>query len=137
MRPSIIANRTSYAPGSNPQTNSAATQARLLEKKKEYDGVAALDRASTQYLERVTQIAEQCEIMSNAGECHGQVLAQWMRMVKILNLFREAFPPLFVFTHSDLPLVSSAQDDDQKGEQLVRLPIEDLDADSSHESQQR
>jgi DASH complex subunit DAD2 len=69
MRPSSVANRTSYALGSNAQANSAATQARLLEKKKEYDAVAALDRASTQYLERITQIAEECDIMSDAGEC--------------------------------------------------------------------
>ncbi|KAK7472946.1 hypothetical protein VKT23_001050 [Stygiomarasmius scandens] len=113
MRQSILANRSSYAAGLNPQTNSAAALARLSEKKKEYDAVAALDRASTQYLERIMQIAEDCEIMANSGECHGQVLEQWTRMFDILNMFLASREP---------------EDAAQSGEMLVRVPIDEVQA---------
>ena len=68
MRPSTIGNRSSYAPGVSSQANSAANLAKLLEKKKEYEGVAALDKASTAFLERITGLMEDADVMANAGE---------------------------------------------------------------------
>lgn len=102
MRQSLAANRASHA--APPQTNSAA--AKLLEKKKEFDAVSALERASALYLERIEGIGDDCDIMADAGQgnaicrmksehyvdvtsVHGQVLEQWPRMFQILNLFRE------------------------------------------------
>ncbi|THV06737.1 hypothetical protein K435DRAFT_710967 [Dendrothele bispora CBS 962.96] len=112
MRQSSLANRSSFAVGS---ANSAATLARLLEKKKEYDAVAALERASVQYLERITQIADDCDIMANAGECHGQVLGQWKKMFEILELFLASRDP-------------DSQDTEQIGDMLVRVPIDEVEA---------
>lgn len=69
MRQSVAANRTSYAAASvNSQANAAATAAKLLEKKKEFDAVAALERASTLYLERIEGLGEDCDIMADAGQ---------------------------------------------------------------------
>jgi DASH complex subunit DAD2 len=39
-----------------------------MEKKKEYDGVSALERASALYLQRIETFGEDCEIMAKAGE---------------------------------------------------------------------
>lgn len=47
-----------------PQT----TAARLLEKKKEFHAVSALEKASALYLERIEGLSEDCDIMANAGE---------------------------------------------------------------------
>jgi DASH complex subunit DAD2 len=74
MRPSTIGNRSSYAPGVSSQANSAANLAKLLEKKKEYEGVAALDKASTAFLERITGLMEDADVMANAGEGVNHVL---------------------------------------------------------------
>lgn len=42
--------------------------AKLLEKKKEYDAVCALERASALYLERIEGLGEDCDIMADAGQ---------------------------------------------------------------------
>jgi DASH complex subunit DAD2 len=60
LRPSVAASRVSHAP-------SAAAAAKLIEKKKEFDAVSALERASAQYLERITALADDCEVMADAG----------------------------------------------------------------------
>lgn len=64
MRQSTVPNsyRASVA------VNSAAAHAKLLEKKKEYDAIAALDRAAQLYLARIDGLAEDCDIMALAGE---------------------------------------------------------------------
>lgn len=65
MRQSVASNRISQTGG---HSNSAATHARLVEKKKEYDAVSALERASALYLERIEALGDDCEVMANAGE---------------------------------------------------------------------
>lgn len=62
----MAASRASHA--AYPQTNSAAAAAKLLEKKKEFDAVSALERASALYLERIEGIGEDCDIMADAGQ---------------------------------------------------------------------
>lgn len=64
MRPSIAAHRASHLPSAS---TSAAAAAKLVEKKKEYDAVAALERASALYLERISALAQDCEVMADAG----------------------------------------------------------------------
>jgi DASH complex subunit DAD2 len=66
MRPSTASHRASQA--ANSQANLAAAAAKLVEKKKEYDAVAALDRASQLYLERIEGLTEDCFTMAQAGE---------------------------------------------------------------------
>ncbi|PPR03084.1 hypothetical protein CVT24_012397 [Panaeolus cyanescens] len=122
MRQSVAPNRISHAPSSGPGLSSAAAQAKLLEKKKEYDAVAALERASALYLERIEALGADCDIMANAGQVHGQVLAQWPKMFQILSTFlesRESFNP---------PSGESQDTDDHvpQGQKLVRVPIEEL-----------
>ncbi len=105
LRQSSIPARTSSAPSHSSQGPSSAT-VKLLEKKKEYDAVSALEKASTLYLQRIETLGNDCDIMAKAGEgmnhltippiipsdnltVHGQVLEQWPRMFQILSLFRE------------------------------------------------
>ncbi|KIK68881.1 hypothetical protein GYMLUDRAFT_152663 [Collybiopsis luxurians FD-317 M1] len=109
MRPSSIANRSSYV----AQANSQATLTKLAEKKKEYEAVAALERASNNYLDRISGLADDCDIMALAGEVHGQVSEQWPRMFHILNLF---------LASRDQPNEPS-----KEGEMLVRIPIENVE----------
>ncbi|KAJ3761794.1 hypothetical protein EV361DRAFT_792383 [Lentinula raphanica] len=111
MRPSSIANRSLYA---NPQTNSQATLLKLNEKKKEYEAVAALERTSSAFLERILGLADDCDVMAMAGEVHGQVSEQWPRMFHILSLFLNARGSS-----------EDQADSTSQGEMLVRIPIED------------
>ncbi|KAL0581809.1 hypothetical protein V5O48_000177 [Marasmius crinis-equi] len=136
QRASTLGNRLSYAQGLTQQANPAATAAKLREKKKEYDGVAALDKASSLLLERINGMMEDCDVMANAGEgirvtsirlfkvilfplliVHGEVLEQWPKMFHILNLF--------LASHSQN---SEGEDNssDRDGQMLVRLPIDEL-----------
>jgi hypothetical protein len=66
MRHSVAPNRVSQA--GSYSSSSAATVAKLLEKKKEYDAVSALERASALYLERIEALGDDCVTMANAGE---------------------------------------------------------------------
>jgi hypothetical protein len=76
MRPSTTSARTSYAPSSSqpqpqqPQPHpppSAAQLARLADKKKEFEAVDALQRASALFLRRLEGLADDCEAMAEAG----------------------------------------------------------------------
>jgi hypothetical protein len=51
-----------------PQANIAAATAKLLEKKKEFEAVSALETASTLFLQRIEGLGEDCDIMADAGE---------------------------------------------------------------------
>ncbi len=61
MRQSLAANRASV--NAHP-----AAIAKLLEKKKEYDAVSALERASALYLQRIDGLAEDLDVMADAGQ---------------------------------------------------------------------
>ena len=64
MRQSVALPRASSA----MQGGSSAALSKLIEKKKEYDAVSALERASALYLERIEALGEEFDIMANAGE---------------------------------------------------------------------
>ncbi|TFK44504.1 hypothetical protein BDQ12DRAFT_673117 [Crucibulum laeve] len=117
MRHSVAPNRASQGP---VHVNSTAATAKLLEKKKEFDAVSALEKASSLYLKRIESLAEDCDIMADAGQIHGQVLDQWPKMFQILSLFlasREETAKI-----GDEFSASSSTE----GQRLIRIPIEDL-----------
>ncbi|KAG5638809.1 hypothetical protein H0H81_010038 [Sphagnurus paluster] len=89
MRQSVTVNRASHGGLLNSQANSSAAAIKLLEKKKEFDAVSALEHASALYLERIEGLGEDCEVMADAGQAHGQVLEQWPKMFEILSLFSQ------------------------------------------------
>ena len=64
MRQSMAPLRQSHVPGQQPN---AAALAKLNEKKKEFEAVAALERASTRFLKRIEDISEDFEVMADAG----------------------------------------------------------------------
>lgn len=64
MRHSVAPHRASSA----MQGGFSAALSKLVEKKKEYDAVSALERASALYLERIEGLGEEFDIMANAGE---------------------------------------------------------------------
>lgn len=66
MRHSLAPNRVSQA--GSYSNSSATTLAKLLEKKKEYEAVSALERSSSLYLERIEGLGDECDIMANAAE---------------------------------------------------------------------
>ncbi|KAJ2916312.1 hypothetical protein MD484_g4084, partial [Candolleomyces efflorescens] len=123
MRPSVAASRASHLPSAAP---SVAAAAKLIEKKKEYDAVSALERASALYLERISALADDCEVMADAGEAHGQVLAQWPRMFEVLGQF--------LATRQQLEGDEAPSDAPIGGERLVRLPIDELEKEAEAKS---
>lgn len=64
MRQSVIPTRQSHVP--NQAVNPAAA-AKLLEKKKEFEGVQALERASVQFLKRIEALGNDFDVMADAG----------------------------------------------------------------------
>lgn len=66
MRPSTTSTRPSHAPGSQAPP-SATLLARLTDKKKEIEAVEALQHASALFLRRLEGLADDCEVMADAG----------------------------------------------------------------------
>ena len=64
MRQSMAPLRQSHVPGQPPNT---AALAKLAEKKKEFEAVAALDRASAKFLRRIEDLGDDFEVMADAG----------------------------------------------------------------------
>ncbi|KAI0633687.1 hypothetical protein C8Q77DRAFT_1157860 [Trametes polyzona] len=114
MRASMAASRQSQAPGA---IASAAANAQLLEKKKEYEAVAALERASAQFLKRIEDLGDDFEVIADAGIVHGQVLEQWPNMFRILSLF---------LAQREQHTEDESTPAPTTGERLVRVPIEEL-----------
>ncbi|EGO25089.1 hypothetical protein SERLADRAFT_386457 [Serpula lacrymans var. lacrymans S7.9] len=123
MRQSVAPNRMSHAASLASHANNTAAMARLQEKKKEFEAVAALERASALFVKRVEGLGEDCEVMADAGLVHGQVLEQWPNMFRILSLFlanREQQND-----GAEEPSTTSSG----PGERLVRLPVDELQVD--------
>ncbi|KAG1738785.1 hypothetical protein EDB19DRAFT_1636140 [Suillus lakei] len=123
MRQSVAPSRISHAASLASQANNAAATSRLQEKKKEFEAVAALERASALFLKRIEGLADDCEVMADAGQVHGQVLEQWPLMFQSLSLFckRSSY-----YSFDDtVPLT---------GERLVRVPLDELQADALKQS---
>ncbi|KAH9929617.1 uncharacterized protein BXZ73DRAFT_48027 [Epithele typhae] len=114
MRASIAASRQSQLPGS---VASAAAAAKLVEKKKEFEAVAALEKASAQFLKRIEGLGDDFEVMAEAGVVHGQVLEQWPNMFRILELF---------LSQREQQAEAENASQSTTGERLVRVPIEEL-----------
>ncbi|KJA27717.1 hypothetical protein HYPSUDRAFT_130784 [Hypholoma sublateritium FD-334 SS-4] len=119
MRHSLAPNRASQA--GSYSNSSATTLAKLLEKKKEYEAVSALERSSSLYLERIEALGDECDIMANAAEVHGQVLAQWPKMFNVLGQFLASREQSEAENDLPTPLKTVAE-----GERLVRIPLEEL-----------
>ncbi|KAG2142745.1 uncharacterized protein EDB93DRAFT_1105420 [Suillus bovinus] len=96
---------------------------RLQEKKKEFEAVAALERASALVLKRIEGLADDCEVMADAGQVHGQVLEQWPLMFQSLSLFLNTREQ-----HLEVPSNGAVT---LTGERLVRVPLDELQADAS------
>ncbi|KAH9993512.1 hypothetical protein BJV74DRAFT_770895 [Russula compacta] len=133
MRPSTASTRVSHVPGSHtqqppphpppPPPSSTALLARLADKKKEFEAVDALQRASALFLRRLEGLADDCEVMAEAGIVHGQVLAQWPQMFRILNMFVAARE---TSTAPDGGAQVDTDTDAPPGSRLVRVPIDEL-----------
>ncbi|KAF8122043.1 hypothetical protein EV363DRAFT_1456930 [Boletus edulis] len=122
MRPSIAPHRASHAHALAAQANNPASVHRLMEKKKEHEAVAALERASALFVKRIEGLADDCEVMADAGQVHGQVLEQWPNMFRILGLFL-ANRQQYAESEASLATLESAP-----GERLVRIPLDEVQA---------
>ncbi|KAG9309345.1 hypothetical protein JVU11DRAFT_10581 [Chiua virens] len=118
MRQSVASHRVSHA----PQANNPASLQRLLEKKKEFEAVAALERASALFVRRIEGLADDCEVMADAGQVHGQVLEQWPNMFRILGHFL-ANRQQYAESDASLENLELAP-----GERLVRIPLDEVQA---------
>lgn len=64
MRQSVPPSRASHALHQPPNP---AALARLQEKKKEFEAVAALERASAMFVKRIDGLGDDCNVMADAG----------------------------------------------------------------------
>lgn len=68
MRQSVAPTRTSHAVSSmNHQPPNPAAHARLQEKKKEFEAVSALEKASAMFVKRIEGLGDDCDVMADAG----------------------------------------------------------------------
>jgi len=68
MRQSVAPTRASHAASSiNSQPPNPAALARLQEKKKEFEAVAALEKASAMFVKRIEGLGDDCDVMADAG----------------------------------------------------------------------
>jgi len=68
MRQSVAPMRASHAASSiNSQPPNPAALARLQEKKKEFEAVAALEKASATFVKRIEGLGDDCDVMADAG----------------------------------------------------------------------
>ncbi|KAI0686757.1 hypothetical protein C8T65DRAFT_143826 [Cerioporus squamosus] len=115
MRASLAPHRHSQLPRS---ASSASAAAKLAEKKKEFEAVAALERASASFVRRIEDLGDEFDVMADAGIVHGEVLEHWPNMFGILNLFLSQREQ------------RRGEDEDASattaGERLVRVPLDDL-----------
>jgi len=88
------------------------------------EAVDALQCASALFLRRLEGLADDCEVMAEAGIVHGQVLAQWPQMFRILNMFVAARRASA--TTDDRAEVDTSDPDVPLGGRLVRVPIDEL-----------
>lgn len=65
---SIYSSRASHAGAVASQASNAQLLAKLLEKKKEFDALCALERASSEYVRRMEAMSVDCEVMADAGK---------------------------------------------------------------------
>ena len=64
---SIHSSRASHAGSTASQASSAQLISKLLEKKKEFEAVLALEKASTEFLKRIEGLADDFENLADAG----------------------------------------------------------------------
>ena len=86
-----------------PGGSSAVALAKLIEKKKEYEAVSALERASALYLERIEGLGEDCDIMADAGageQLNLSPIALILSAVKSTAKFWHNGPRCFKFSTS-------------------------------------
>ncbi|KIK24485.1 hypothetical protein PISMIDRAFT_678090 [Pisolithus microcarpus 441] len=121
MRHSVAPNRMSQAAS---QVTNAVAMNRLLEKKKEYDAVAALERVTALFLNRIEGLADDCGVMADAGQVHGQVLEQWQNMFRILDFF--------LASRQQHGMDDSTVPESTPGERLVRVPLDELQVDATN-----
>lgn len=67
MRQSVAPNRASHAASSLHQPPNPAALARLQEKKKEFEAVNALEKASSTFVKRIEGLGDDCDVMAEAG----------------------------------------------------------------------
>ena len=68
MRQSVASARASHAVSSaNSQPPNPTAFARLQEKKKEFEAVSALEKASAMFVKRVEGLGDDCDVMADAG----------------------------------------------------------------------
>jgi len=60
--------RESVAPTRSSHASNSSAQAKFLEKKKEYEAVAQLDKLTALMADRMEGLGEDCDIMALAGE---------------------------------------------------------------------
>ncbi|KAF8530472.1 hypothetical protein BU17DRAFT_79253 [Hysterangium stoloniferum] len=117
MRPSSAASTRASHMGA---AGGLSSTARLMEKKKEYEAVLALDKVSAELVERLEALGDDCQIMADAGEIHGSVLEHWSRMFGIINL-------VVCSREAEGTNAKSASKPPPTAERLVRLEIAALE----------
>ncbi|KAH8119600.1 hypothetical protein DFH11DRAFT_1565898 [Phellopilus nigrolimitatus] len=117
---SVYPVRSSQAGSLSSQASSVQLNAKLYEKKKEYDALRALERLSAEYMQRLDAIDLDCNVMADAGKIHGEVLSQWPEMFRTLSL---SVPQSASQAQPDAP---NSPDVPQACERLVRVPVDEL-----------
>ncbi|KAG8898591.1 hypothetical protein FRB99_007335 [Tulasnella sp. 403] len=88
-RQSTLAARPSHAggPGVRAAPASQSVASKLLEKRQEWEAIAALDDATAEIVRTLEKIAAQSNIMADGGRAVAAVMANWPNVLHIISLF--------------------------------------------------
>ncbi|KZT32861.1 hypothetical protein SISSUDRAFT_1066601 [Sistotremastrum suecicum HHB10207 ss-3] len=111
--------RASHAPSAGGQSSNA----RYLEKKREVEGVMALEQATEDLLRRLEGMSDDIEVMAQAAAVHGSVMAHWSHVFRLAGLFLDRSQAAHGVATSEADLPTG---EEETGQQLIRISIDAL-----------
>ncbi|KAG9032350.1 hypothetical protein FS837_002765 [Tulasnella sp. UAMH 9824] len=86
-RPSTLSSRPSALPPGRAGSSAQSAALRLLEKRQEWEAIAALDEATEEIVKSLEQLAAQGNVMADGGRAVASVMNNWPNVLRVISLF--------------------------------------------------
>ncbi|KAG8956159.1 hypothetical protein FRC04_004234 [Tulasnella sp. 424] len=92
LRPSTLSSRPSALPPGRVTSSTQSATLRLLEKRQEWEAIAALDETTEEIVKSLEQLAAQGNIMADGGRVTAisavaSVMNNWPNVLRVISLF--------------------------------------------------
>ncbi|KAG8934800.1 hypothetical protein FRC03_003979 [Tulasnella sp. 419] len=124
-RQSTLSSRPSTFGGSSRNASSSqAVMARVLEKRQEWEAIAALDETTTEIVQTLEALAAQSDLIADGGKAIASVMANWPNVLRIIGLFGKERVPTTGEDETETRTDPSAETESLP--RLVRIPMDGL-----------